>query len=112
VPIVLFNPECEPMGGGYTDREGCLSLPDIFVRIARYGKLKLRALGIGGEKVDLELEGFASRVIQHEVDHLDGVLMVDLLGKAQRMLLHRKLMALDARTKRGWRRIIPDGVVE
>lgn len=107
-PIVLFNPEYEPMGGVYTDREGCLSLPDIFGRVARYGKLKLRALGIGGERVNLELEGFASRVIQHEVDHLDGMLIVDRLGRAQRMLLHRKLRVLDARTKRGWRRTVPD----
>ncbi len=111
-PIPLINPEYEPLSGLHTDREGCLSFPDIYGRVARYWKLRLRALGIGGETVNLELEGFASRVIQHEVDHLDGILFVDRLGKAQRMLLHRKLRALNAQTKRGWRRIIPNGVVE
>jgi peptide deformylase len=109
-PIPLVNPEYEPLGGLVSEREGCLSIPEIYGRVARYERVRLRAQDLDGGMIDHEFEGLAARAIQHEVDHLDGVLFVDRLSKAQRMLLYRRLKALDARTKRGWRRIVPDGI--
>ena len=111
-PVPLVNPEYEPLGGLFSDKEGCLSLPEMYGRVARYERIRLRARDTNGGELDITLEGLAARAIQHEVDHLDGVLFVDRLSKAQRMLLHRKLKALSAQTKRGWRRIVPDDLGE
>ncbi len=107
-PIPIINPEYEPMGGLFSDKEGCLSLPQIYGRVARYDRVRLRARDLDGGELDFVLDGLAARAIQHEVDHLNGVLFVDRLSKAQRMLFHRKLKALAAQTERGWRRIVPD----
>ena len=112
MPVPLVNPEYEPLGGLFSDKEGCLSLPEIYGRVARYERVRLRARDTNGGELDITLEGLAARAIQHEVDHLDGVLFVDRLSKAQRMLLHRKLKALSVQTKRGWRRIVPDDLGE
>jgi len=111
-PVPLVNPEYEPMGVLFSDKEGCLSLPEVYGRVARYERVHLRARNLEGGELDLDLEGLAARAIQHEVDHLNGTLFVDRLSKAQRMLLHRKLKALAAQTKRGWRRIVPDDLGE
>ncbi|MCX7022064.1 MAG: peptide deformylase, partial [bacterium] len=111
-PVSLVNPEYEPLGELFSDKEGCLSLPEIYGRVARYERVRLRARDTDGGELDFELEGLAARAIQHEVDHLNGVLFVDRLSKAQRMLFHRKLKALAAQTKRGWRRIVPDDLGE
>ena len=111
-PVPMVNPEYEPLGGLFSDKEGCLSLPEIYGRVARYEKVRVRARDLDGGELDLTLEGLAARAIQHEVDHLNGVLFVDRLSKAQRMLLNRKLKALAAQTQRGWRRIVPDDLGE
>jgi peptide deformylase len=111
-PIPVVNLEYEPLGGLFSDKEGCLSLPGLYGRVARYEKVHLRARDLDGGELDLVLEGLAARAVQHEVDHLDGVLFIDRLSKPQRMLLSRKLRALAAQTARGWRRIVPDDLGE
>lgn len=76
--LVLINPELQPVGQAReTDWEGCLSIPDIRGRVPRWHRISVRALSPEGEPLAFEAEGFVARVIQHEVDHLDGILFLD-----------------------------------
>jgi peptide deformylase len=77
-PIALINPEITVVGPEVVDDwEGCLSIPDIRGRVPRARAIKVRAWTRTGERVDLRLENFSARVVQHETDHLDGVLFFD-----------------------------------
>ncbi len=76
--MVLINPEVKPEGTEtIEDWEGCLSIPDIRGRVPRARRIFVRALDRRGRPVELRAAGFTARVIQHETDHLDGVLFFD-----------------------------------
>ena len=80
-PVVVINPEITPIGSAMEeDWEGCLSIPDIRGRVPRAAKIRVRALDRHGRPLALTADGFPARVIQHEVDHLDGVLFFDRMG--------------------------------
>ena len=80
-PIVLINPEIEPIGTAVDeDWEGCLSIPDIRGRVPRPTDIRVRALDRHGKPQQRTATGFAARVIQHEADHLDGVLFFDRMA--------------------------------
>lgn len=76
VPLtVLVNPEIEPLGGETaTDWEGCLSVPGLRGAVPRPRRVRYRARGPAGEEIAREVDGFHARVVQHECDHLDGIL--------------------------------------
>jgi peptide deformylase len=75
---VLVNPVVEPVGGETeVDDEGCLSLGPVRVPVERTNRVKVDARDAAGEPVSLDLEGMDARVVQHELDHLDGVLLLD-----------------------------------
>jgi peptide deformylase len=77
-PVVVINPEITVVGSEVVeDWEGCLSIPDIRGRVSRAREIKVRALDRQGERVELRAQNYAARVIQHETDHLDGVLFFD-----------------------------------
>jgi peptide deformylase len=77
-PIVLINPEITIVGTELVeDWEGCLSIPDIRGRVPRAREIKVRAFDRNGERIELHAHDFPARVIQHETDHLDGVLFFD-----------------------------------
>jgi peptide deformylase len=77
-PIALINPEITPVGSDVVeDWEGCLSIPDIRGRVPRAREIKVRAFDRTGERIELRAADFSARVIQHETDHLDGVLFFD-----------------------------------
>jgi peptide deformylase len=77
-PITVINPEITIVGSEIEeDWEGCLSIPDIRGRVPRARELRLRALDRRGERIDVHARDYAARVIQHETDHLDGVLFFD-----------------------------------
>ena len=77
-PVVMINPEVTPVGSDVEeDWEGCLSIPDIRGRVSRATDIKVRALDRHGTPISMTADGFPARVIQHEVDHLDGVLFFD-----------------------------------
>ena len=77
-PLVVINPRITPVGADIVeDWEGCLSIPDIRGLVPRACEIKVRALGRKGERLELDAREFPARVIQHETDHLDGVLFVD-----------------------------------
>ena len=77
-PVVIINPEITPVGSDIIeDWEGCLSIPDIRGRVPRAREIVLRALGRHGERIELRVHSYAARVIQHETDHLEGILFFD-----------------------------------
>lgn len=76
--LAIINPEIVPMGAEIVeDWEGCLSIPDIRGKVPRHRDIKVRALDRDGQRIELRAKNFAARVIQHETDHLDGVLFFD-----------------------------------
>jgi peptide deformylase len=79
VPLmVLINPEITPVGNAADeDWEGCLSIPDIRGKVPRAREIQVKAYDRTGRRVDMRARGFTARVIQHETDHLDGVLFLD-----------------------------------
>ena len=77
-PVVMINPEITPIGPTIEeDWEGCLSIPDIRGRVPRPDEIRIRALDRHGRELAMTASGLAARVIQHEADHLDGVLFFD-----------------------------------
>ncbi len=77
-PVVIINPEITIVGREVVDDwEGCLSIPDIRGRVPRARQIKVRALDRRGDPVELDAHDFPARVLQHETDHLDGVLFFD-----------------------------------
>jgi peptide deformylase len=85
-PTVLVNPEIEWRSEDdlATAEEGCLSLPGVIVDVERPLHIRARAVDVHGEALSIEASGLEARVIQHEVDHLDGVLMLDRTEREQR----------------------------
>jgi peptide deformylase len=77
-PIAIINPEITPVGSEIDeDWEGCLSIPDIRGRVPRAAEITLRAWDRDGERLELHARHYPARVIQHETDHLDGILFFD-----------------------------------
>lgn len=88
----LINPEVEWIGKETeTMEEGCLSLPGVLVDVDRAVHVRVRALDEGGEPILIEASGLEARVIQHEIDHLDGVLILDRTSRDQRKAAIRTL---------------------
>ena len=78
IPVPFINPEVIPVGSEKeVDWEGCLSIPDIRGKVPRYSRIRIRGLDREGGRHELQLAGFPARVVQHENDHLDGVLFFD-----------------------------------
>jgi peptide deformylase len=76
--VAMLNPEIAIVGSGVVEGwEGCLSIPDIRGRVPRAREIRVRALDRRGELIELDVHDFHARVIQHETDHLDGVLFFD-----------------------------------
>jgi peptide deformylase len=82
--MALINPEITPIGTeSVEDWEGCLSIPDIRGRVPRSRQISVRAYDRRGKRLELKASGFTARVIQHEADHLDGVLFFDRMNGFQ-----------------------------
>jgi peptide deformylase len=88
---VFINPEILERTDEITWTEGCLSFPGVTEDVDRAAKVKVRALGRDGKSFELEAEGLLAVAIQHEYDHLQGVLMIDHLGPLKKRLVHRKM---------------------
>lgn len=89
---VFVNPEIFETEGDTTWQEGCLSFPGVSEEIERAAKVKVRAQDRHGEWFELEAEGLLAIAIQHELDHLQGVLMIDHMGPLKKRLTHRKMI--------------------
>ncbi len=88
---VFVNPEIVEREGKVVWEEGCLSFPGVHEEIERAAKVTVRATNERGEQVELTVEGLLGVAVQHENDHLDGILMIDHMGALKRRLALRKL---------------------
>ncbi|MEK9627955.1 MAG: peptide deformylase [Nitrospinota bacterium] len=88
--VTLINPEITAMEGSELGEEGCLSIPDVVAEVKRATEVEIKAVDLDGNDVRYEASGFLARAIQHEMDHLNGVLFWDSLGKIKRDILKRK----------------------
>lgn len=94
-PLVLINPEIVTLGPELRlHEEGCLSIPDVQVEIERPSTLTLRYLDREGKQQEMTAEGLLATAIQHEVDHLDGKLIIDFLSRLKRDMVIRKFKKL------------------
>ena len=87
--VVLFDPVIVERAGHDVAREGCMSVPHLTGDVARATGLVVRGLGLGGEPVELECDAFEARAVQHEVDHLDGLLFLDRVSADDRVFRRR-----------------------
>ena len=91
-PMVLVNPEVLAVSAELATREeGCLSLPGQYADVTRPARVKVRYHDLGGARREVEADGLLATCLQHEIDHLDGVLFVDHLSPLKRNMLLRKL---------------------
>jgi peptide deformylase len=89
---VLIDPEIVETGGGPAiGEEGCLSFPDVFVEVKRPRWAKVRAKSLEGETFEIEGEGLLGRALQHEHDHLEGRLVIDMVGMVKKEMIKRKM---------------------
>ena len=95
-PVVFVNPRLELGGDLELFEEGCLSIPEIKVTVRRPGIARITATDLEGESFTLESDGFAARVWQHEVDHLDGKLIIDRMNPRDRLVHRRALKEMRA----------------
>ena len=107
MPLVLINPEIELRGETEVGVEGCLSFPEITGDIERAQSVTVRALTLEGGTIQIEAGGFLARAIQHEHDHLQGILFIDRMRSAAKAALSSRLRRLQKETRRG-RRILPE----
>src|SRR5438876_11041938 len=103
MPLVLINPEIELRGETEVGVEGCLSFPEITGDIERAQAVTVRAQSLEGETIQIEAGGFLARAIQHEHDHLNGILFIDRMRSAAKVALSSRLRRLQKETKRGIR---------
>ena len=99
MPLVLINPVITPMGEPATGGEGCLSFPEIFSEITRPGTVDVQALDAKGRPIAFRCGGLLARAVQHETDHLNGILFIDRMDKKAKLELQAELDDLQAATK-------------
>ena len=103
MPLVLINPEIELGSETEIGTEGCLSFPEITGQIERAESTMARAQNLEGDKIEIVASGLLARAIQHEVDHLNGILFIDRMNSAAKAALSSRLKRLQKQTKRGKR---------
>jgi peptide deformylase len=103
MPLVLINPKIELHGATETGVEGCLSFPEITGDIERAKSVVVRAQTLEGGTIEIEASGFLARAIQHEGDHLNGILFIDRMNSAAKAALSSRLKRLQKETRRGIR---------
>lgn len=100
MPLALINPEIEFGKEREEGTEGCLSFPEITAEILRAHRVKVKALDLNGEPLEFEAEGLLSRAVQHEVDHLHGVLFIDRMNSATKTSLASRLKRMHRANER------------
>ena len=101
MPLVLINPEIQLQGATETGVEGCLSFPEITGDIERATSVTVRAQTLESSAIEIEATGFLARAIQHEGDHLNGILFIDRMNSAAKAALSSRLKRLQKETRRG-----------
>jgi len=92
---VLINPVITDRKGSAEDSEGCLSFPEIYAPVIRSERVVVNAYSLSGEELSYGFDGLYARVVQHEADHLDGILFIDRLSPANQLAVKEDLAVLD-----------------
>jgi peptide deformylase len=93
--LTLVNPKITPAKGETRGEEGCLSFPGIWSEVARAPQIAVEAQDLQGNPVRLELADYVARIVQHEFDHLDGILFIDRMSPADRLRTRKALRLLE-----------------
>src|SRR5688500_15653324 len=99
MPLVLVNPQIKPYGDPITGPEGCLSFPEIYSDITRPEYVDVKALDKEGAQIHFTCGGLLSRAVQHEFDHLQGILFIDRMPTEKRQEIKPDIEAVQAETK-------------
>ncbi len=99
MPLILINPDFVPVGERVTGPEGCLSFPEIYADIERSSDIEVRAQNQNGEPLQFRCGGLLARAVQHEIDHLRGILFIDRMTRQVKEELREELEMLQAETK-------------
>jgi peptide deformylase len=99
MPVVLINPELKPFGNPATGPEGCLSFPEMYADITRPEFVDVTATNLKGERFSFRAGGLLGRAVQHEFDHLNGILFIDRMSSESKAELKPELEVLQAATK-------------
>ncbi len=99
MPLVLINPEIKPGGEPVAGGEGCLSVPVSYAEITRPEQVDVKALNEKGKPIEFRCGGLLARVVQHETDHLNGILFIDRMSRKTKEELRPELDELQAKTK-------------
>ncbi|MDE0465920.1 MAG: peptide deformylase [Candidatus Poribacteria bacterium] len=98
-PLVLFNPELLSSDGEIVAEEGCLSIPDVTADVKRPESIVVEGVNLQREAICIEADGLLARVLQHEIDHLNGVLFIDRISGLKRRLLSEELTKIQQAEK-------------
>ena len=101
MPLVLVNPELSLHGETVSGTEGCLSFPEINAEIDRAFSVTVRSDDLEGESLEIEASGLLARALQHEIDHLNGILFIDRMSSVAKASLSSRLKKLQKETQRG-----------
>lgn len=102
---VFINPQIIYEEGETLEEEGCLSLPGVFGKVSRANKVVVVAYNLKGERLEMQAEDLPARVWQHEIDHLNGTLIIDRMTPASRLAVSRRLKELEQMYKEGTSKI-------
>lgn len=91
-PIILINPEIVDSEGEILSEEGCLSIPGFITKLKRREKVFVKALDKNGKQIEIEGTGLLGRALQHEIDHLNGILIIDRISPLKKELFRRKYL--------------------
>ena len=98
-PFYLINPEIIARDGSMDSPEGCLSVPGAYDKVKRSQRVKVRAQDKEGKVFEMEAEGFHAAIIQHEIDHLNGILFIDHLSSIKRERVRKHLLEISKEKK-------------
>lgn len=101
MPLVLINPQITLRKATDLGTEGCLSFPEITAEIERAEAVVVNAQTLEGDKIEIEATGLLARALQHELDHLNGILFIDRMSSAAKAALASRLKRMQKETKRG-----------
>ncbi|MBC8094363.1 MAG: peptide deformylase [Akkermansiaceae bacterium] len=99
MPLVLINPDVKPAGEPVAGPEGCLSFPEIYADVTRPESVEVKALNKDGKPFEFRCGGLLARAVQHETDHLHGILFIDRMDKKTKQEVRDELDWLQADTK-------------
>lgn len=99
MPLVLINPEVKPLNDAVLGPEGCLSFPELYGEVLRPESVSVRALNEKGKVIEFRCGGLLARAVQHETDHLNGILFIDRMDRKSKAEIREELDILQAETK-------------